>query len=345
MVHVTQQQLAQQGHEVEMAVRGLVDQPLKGLGELYENSLKAMLVCGLEFYLSASLVGSFFQCPDESMQAEQELQTLYSLGWMPLALATMLVYGPKLSKTIFPSPENFERNMLHGKIVVWIYSFCFLIWDPDMVIKTGPSLGVSALFCVADVGRFIMDMHKLTEVEIDENGNSFVGDRPPQLQTDGHNGHQPEQQPPVQSQQQSQQQQHRQHHSQQQQQPIQQQQLQKYEENYTVHVIGASAQEASAQKSWRSARQQSPVRSQPPQELQQEQRPSGPPAPLFGSTNKPGSRRKLGLSRKGKRDQELALNQSPSTINSEYVAVLDPNSAAEKEATELVAKKSFTYEF
>ncbi|KAF4318614.1 hypothetical protein BBO99_00007231 [Phytophthora kernoviae] len=229
---VTHEQLAQQGHDVEMAVRGLVDQPLKGLGELYENSLKAMLVCGLEFYLSASLVASFFQCPDESVQAEQELQTLYSLGWVPFVLATVLVYGPKLSKTIFPSPENFERNMLRGKIIVWISAFCFLIWDPDMVVKTGPSLSVSALFCVADVGRFIMDMHDLTEVEIDDNGNSFVGDRPPQLRNDQQNDHQPEQQRP-----------------------------------------------------------------------------------------------------------------SPSTINSEYVAILDPNSAAEKEATELVAKKSFTYEF
>jgi len=39
----------------------------------------------------------------------------------------------------------------------------------------------------------------------------------------------------------------------------------------------------------------------------------------------------------------LDLDQSPSAINSEFVAVLNPD--AEKEAAELVAKKSFTYEF
>jgi len=148
----------------EMAA--VVHQPLKGLGELYENSLKAMLVCGLEFYLSASLVASFFQCPDESVQAEQELQTLYTMAWVPLVLATMLVYGPRLSSTIFPSPEHFERNVLRCKILTWIYAFCFLIWDPDMVVKTGPSLGVSVLFCVTDVGRFVMDMKHLTATRL-----------------------------------------------------------------------------------------------------------------------------------------------------------------------------------
>ncbi|POM78789.1 Hypothetical protein PHPALM_3642 [Phytophthora palmivora] len=310
------------------AVRELVDQPLKGLGELYENSLKAMLVCGLEFYLSASLVASFFQCPDESVQAEQELQTLYTLAWVPMALAVMLVYGPKIASSIFPSPEHFERNMLRCKILTWLYAFVFLIWDPDMVVKTGPSLGVSILFCITDVGRFIMDMKHLTDVEYDENGNSFIiHDKPPQ--------HEPQNSYPQEQ------------HQPQEQRQLQQQQPQKQEESYTVHVIGAATQE-SPLKPWQN-RQKSPVQpveSHPPQQQQQHQgqqeqtQQQGQPA-LFGSTNKPGSRRRLGLSRKGKR--ELGLDQSPSAINSEYVAVLDPD--AEKEAAELIAKKSFTYEF
>lgn len=326
-------------HGAAMAVRELVDQPLKGLGELYENSLKALLVCGLEFYLSASLVVSFFQCPDESVQAEQELQTLYTMAWVPIALAVMLVYGPKLSASIFPSVENFERNMLHCKIITWIYAFCFLIWDPDMVVKTGPSLGVSALFCVADLGRFIMDMKHLTDVEVDDYGNSFIGDRPPHLEPEQQNTHQPEhggyqpQQSPYEPQAQR----------------DPSQDPQKHEESYTVHVIGANNADDSTRKPWQSSRQ---LKSQPSMENQPQQQPQpqqdavaqGPPAPLFGASNKPGSRRRLGLTRKGKQS-DLALNQSPSAIDSEYVAVIDPNSAAEKEATELVAKKSFTYEF
>lgn len=318
------------------AVRELVDQPLKGLGELYENSLKAMLVCGLEFYLSASLVASFFQCPDETVQAEQELQTLYTLAWVPLVLSTMLVYGPKISSAIFPSPENFERNMLRCKILTWVYAFVFLIWDPDMVVKTGPSLGVSILFCVADVGRFVMDMKDLTEVEYDENGNSFIiHDKPlPSQQLS------PAQLP------------HHDYHLQEQQQPRdngqQSQQPQKQDESYTVHVIGGAGQEPPS-KSWQN-RQQSftqPVASspqkQPPGQKPQSQQQQGPPAPLFGASNKAGSRRLLGSTRKGKRNKDLGLDQSPSAIKSEYVAVLDPD--AEKEAAELVAKKSFTYEF
>jgi hypothetical protein len=312
----------------EMAA--VVHQPLKGLGELYENSLKAMLVCGLEFYLSASLVASFFQCPDESVQAEQELQTLYTMAWVPLVLATMLVYGPRLSSTIFPSPEHFERNVLRCKILTWIYAFCFLIWDPDMVVKTGPSLGVSVLFCVTDVGRFVMDMKHLTDVEYDDNGNSFIIRDKPSMQ--------PEQE------------QHDYHQIQQEQQPRQQSQGQQpsqqpptQEESYTVHVIGGAAQEP-APKPWQNKQQSSvhlPVADSLPPEKQKQQ---GPPAPLFGSTNKPSSRRRLGLSRQGgKRGQELDLDQSPSAINSEFVAVLNPD--AEKEAAELVAKKSFTYEF
>ncbi|KAG7391903.1 hypothetical protein PHYPSEUDO_003109 [Phytophthora pseudosyringae] len=296
------------------AVRELVDQPLKGLGELYENSLKAMLVCGLEFYLSASLVASFFQCPDETVQAEQELQTLYTLAWVPMVLAATLVYGPKISSTIFPSPEHFERNMLRCKILTWVYAFCFLIWDPDMVVKTGPSLGVSILFCVTDMGRFVMDMKHLTDVEYDDNGNSFIiRDKPPQEHVQQHFQPQEHGQPSHQQQQ---------------------------EEDYTVHVIGA--QETAQKKSQNRHGSSTQLSQNQPQQGQPEQQQPGPPAPLFGATNKPSSRRRL-ESRKGKRGQDLGLDQSPSAINSEYVAVLDPD--AEKEAAELIAKKSFTYEF
>ncbi|KAJ8538914.1 hypothetical protein ON010_g12957 [Phytophthora cinnamomi] len=254
-------------------------------------------------------------CPDESEQAEQELQTLYTLAWVPLALATLLVYGPKLSSTIFPSPENFERNMLRCKILTWIYAFVFLTWDPDMVVKTGPSLGVSILFCVTDVSRFVMDMKHLTDVEYDENGNSFIiNDKTPQHQ-----------QPSPAQQQQVYHQQEQTPQSQEQRPPSQPQQPQQQEEGYTVHPVASSPQK------------------QPLGQKPQSQQQQGPPAPLFGAANKAGSRRLLGSARKGKRGKDLELDQSPSAIKSEYVAVLDPN--AEKEAAELVAKKSFTYEF
>ncbi|KAK1945294.1 hypothetical protein P3T76_003827 [Phytophthora citrophthora] len=313
------------------AVRELVDQPLKGLGELYENSLKALLVCGLEFYLSASLVASFFQCPDTTVQDEQELQTLYTMAWVPMALAVMLVYGPKLSSSIFPSPEHFERNMLRCKILTWFYAFAFLVWDPDMVVKTGPSLGVSILFCVADVGRFVMDMKDLTDVEYDENGNSFIiHDKQP-----NQDQHEQQSYPLFQEYQQPEDHQRL----------SQPQQPQKQDENYTVHVIGGAGAQESPQKPWQNrqkssaqlAQNQPQLESQPQQPQQQ-----GPPAPLFGATSKQSSRRRLG-SRKGKKGLDSGLDQSPSAINSEYVAVLDPD--AEKEATELIAKKSFTYEF
>ncbi|CAH0475329.1 unnamed protein product [Peronospora belbahrii] len=293
------------------SVRELVDQPLKKLGKLYENSLKAMMVCGLEFYLSASLVASFFQCPDETVQAEQELQTLYTLAWVPLFLSIILVYGPKLSVSIFPSPEHFERNMLRCKIFTWLYAFGLLIWDPDMIIKTGPSLGVSILFCIADVGRFIMDMKHLTEVEYDDNGNSFIIHKKTPRQSE---------QP------QDQQQQLRAH-----------EELQ--EESYTVQVIGVNRCTQSRRTGQH--KQQSFV----PHHEMSEVSPSHcqePLVPLYDSANKLGSRRQ---SRNGtKRDQDLRLDQFSSSNKSEDVAVLDSN-GAEKEDGELIAKKSFTYEF
>ncbi|CEG37943.1 uncharacterized protein PHALS_05989 [Plasmopara halstedii] len=293
---------------VAPAVRELVDQPLKELSELYENSLKAMLVCGLEFYLSASLVASFFQCPDER-QDEQELQTLYTLAWVPMMLAFILVYGPKISTSIFPSPEHFERNMLRCKIFTWIYHFVFLIWDPDMVIKTGPSLGVSIIFCVTDLCRFVMDMKHLTEGEYDENGNSFIF----------HDGvpHQDNDEQKAEQQTQRIQQQYESRESLQ----TSQQHQSWPKNNYMVHVI-ASASKETSQRSIHKYSLQSPVESS-----QQEQEPL---TPLFGA----------GMSKK--RSQDLALDQTPLSIKSQYVAVLDPD--ADKKTAEMIAKKSFTYE-
>ncbi|RLN95532.1 hypothetical protein BBJ28_00007483 [Nothophytophthora sp. Chile5] len=278
-----------------MAVRELVDQPLKELGEIYESSLKSFLLCGLEFYLSMSLVLSFFQCPDTSVQDEQELQTLYTMSWMPLLLGVVVVYGCKVSRALFPAPENLDRNILRGKVITWIYAFCFLIWDDDMVVKTGPSLGVSILFCVCDIGRFLMDMHGLLDVELDDDGNSFVVPHPPQQQ---------------------------------------------HADSYTVSVISTTGLETAQKLS--EDRQQSASR---PVERSQQQR---TPAPLYGGVNKPGSRRRLlEQERKAQRTDNLSVEKSPSAIDSEYVAILESNSARarDKEATELLAKKSFTYEF
>ena len=303
------------------AVRELVGQPLKELGELYENSLKAMLVCGLEFYLSASLMASFFQCPDEAVQAEQELRTLYTLAWVPMVLAAVLVYGPKLSASIFPSPEHFERNMLRCKILTWLYAFVFLIWDPDMVVKTGPSLGVSILFSIADLGRFVMDMKLLTDIEYDENGNSFIvqdktssqGDEQPQEGEDkdclrlG----------------------------------------QEDEESYTVHVIATAARAVPRRAGL--TRQQAAARFDPrPHEhqLQSEQSDcpqEGPFSSMVGAGLKRDRSRRPGQARSGKCVQESGLDQSPCTTNSEYVAVLDHST--KEHVAELVAKKSITYEF
>ncbi|RMX70440.1 hypothetical protein KXD40_004001 [Peronospora effusa] len=295
----------------------LVDQPLKELGELYENSLKAMLVCGLEFYLSASLVASFFQCPDEMVQAEQELQTLYTLAWVPVFFAIILVYGPKISSSMFPSPENFERNMLRCKIFTWFYAFAFLIWDPDMVIKTGPSLGVSILFCITDIGRFIMDMKHLTDVEYDENGNSFIIHNTTPRQTE---------------QEQKQEQEDRQ--------SLQQPQQQ----SYTVHMIGGDSR-VPPKRTGLNRQQGFQQLDASQQQLQQgqAQRASHQQGSSFDASHKHGNQSQLKQPHNGNRGQDLSLDKSPTVSNSEYVAVLEPTT--DKELAELIAKKSFTYEF
>ncbi|TDH67476.1 hypothetical protein CCR75_008237 [Bremia lactucae] len=280
------------------AMRELVDQPLKELSKLYENSLKAMLVCGLEFYLSASMVASFFQCPDENMDADQELQTLYTLAWVPMVLSITLVYGPKTSLSFFPSPEHFERNMLRCKIFTWMYAFVLLIWDPDMVFKTGPSLGVSILFCITDLGRFIMDMKHLTSVEYDENGNSFIIKDKTTEQGQGlRNIQQHFQQP-----------------------------QQKQNQSYTTHSIEISAKVPGRRANYTQKQSCPAERILPEQET---------------VTPQCGTRQQRPCEFKS--DPELALDQTPSTINSQYMEALEPD--AKKEANEQFAKKSFTYEF
>ncbi|CAI5746149.1 unnamed protein product [Peronospora destructor] len=296
----------------------LVDQPLKELGDLYENSLKAMLVCGLEFYLSASLVASFFQCPDEKVDAEQELQTLYTLAWVPIFFASILVYGPKISSSIFPSPEHFERNMLRCKILTWFYAFAFLIWDPDMIIKTGPSLGVSILFCITDVGRFVMDMKHLTDVEYDENGNSFIiHDKTPRK---------------TEQQQEQQEQEHRQ--------PLQQPEQHLQEESYTVHMIGGDSR-VSPKRMGQNRQQSSKHLDASQQQLQQRQAQSvrHQQGSSCGASHKHGNQSRLKQPRNGNCGQDLGLDKSPSVINSEYVAVLDPSAA--KELAELIANNVY----
>uniref|UniRef100_A0AAV1UDH5 Uncharacterized protein n=1 Tax=Peronospora matthiolae TaxID=2874970 RepID=A0AAV1UDH5_9STRA len=300
------------------AVREFVGQPLKELGELYENSLKAMLVCGLEFYLSASLMASFFQCPDETVQAEQELRTLYTLAWVPMFLAAVLVYGPKLSASIFPLPEHFERNMLRCKILTWLYAFVFLIWDPDMVVKTGPSLGVSILFSVADLGRFVMDMKLLTDIEYDENGNSFILHDKTSRQDD-------EQQPEGGEEACQRLEQH---------------------EGFTVHVIAAASKvlprRAGLSRQQGAARLEATLHERQLESEQSACLQEGPSSSLVGSSQKPDRRRQPGQSRSGKCVQESGLDQSPCTTSSEYVAVTDRN--VDEHTAEVIAKKSITYE-
>lgn len=170
---------------------------LEELNKHYESSLKAFLGAVLELELSMQLVLSFFECKDTDEQDEQELQTLYTLSWEPVAMSVFLVYGHRALPRIAPAPENEDRNMLRLKILTWVYSLLFLIWDDDMTVKSGPALGIAIIFCVCDLARFQMEVHRLiddyTDDEEDESdieyavhmlgldntaGTSTTGDRP-----------------------------------------------------------------------------------------------------------------------------------------------------------------------
>jgi hypothetical protein len=131
-------------------------------------SLKEFISCGLELYLSMSLGISFFECPDESRRDEQELQTLYTMSWMPALLSTLIVYGSRLSPRFGPAPQNFERNVRYAKILTWIYSAAFLINDKDMTFKSGPGLTVAIVFCICDMVRFEIEISGVLESEEDD---------------------------------------------------------------------------------------------------------------------------------------------------------------------------------
>jgi hypothetical protein len=171
---------------------------LEELNKHYESSLKAFLGAVLELELSMQLVLSFFECKDTDEQDEQELQTLYTLSWEPVAMSVFLVYGHRVLPRIAPAPENEDRNMLRLKILTWVYSLLFLVWDDDMTVKSGPALGIAIIFCVCDLARFQMEVHRLiddyTDDEEDESdieyavhmlgldntaGTSTSGDHPP----------------------------------------------------------------------------------------------------------------------------------------------------------------------
>lgn len=141
---------------------------LEELNKHYESSLKAFLMALLELELSMQLVLSFFECKDTDEQDEQELQTLYTLSWEPLVMSVVLVYGHRVLPRIAPSPENEDKNMLRLKILTWVYSLVFLVWDDDMTVKTGPSLGIAIIFCVCDLARFQMEVHRLIEDYTDD---------------------------------------------------------------------------------------------------------------------------------------------------------------------------------
>lgn len=134
----------------------------------YESSLKRFLGALLELELSMQLVLSFFETKDAAEQDEQELQTTYTLSWEPLLFSLVLVYGHRVAPRFAPAPENEDRNMLRLKILTWVYSLAFLVWDDDMTVKSGPSLGIAIIFCVCDLARFQMEVHRLIDDYTDD---------------------------------------------------------------------------------------------------------------------------------------------------------------------------------
>jgi hypothetical protein len=154
---------------------------------VYESAVKLLLVASLELYLSLLLVASFFECPSSTCsdgeRDEQDLQTLYTFSWPPVAAALLLVYAPAVcgGGRCGPSHDHFDRNLMALKVVMWVLAFVDLVYDDDMVIKRGPGLIVAVLFCVADMGRFVMDMRCLVEDEeekedeIDRLANLVIG--------------------------------------------------------------------------------------------------------------------------------------------------------------------------
>lgn len=137
--------------------------------------LKELFVATLEFFLSLSLVLSFFECVDASIRDEQELEFMYTTAWGPFVLGAFVAYGNRLTKYA-PSLETFERNVLWGKLFVWVYGFIYLVYDKDFTIKSGPALQVSIIFCVVDITRFCMELFELIEEDEEEDEHGANGE-------------------------------------------------------------------------------------------------------------------------------------------------------------------------
>lgn len=135
-------------------------------------ALKDLFVATVEFFLSMMLVLAFFQYTDSANRDKEELSYMYTTAWGPFVCALYVVYGHRIKCLPYmPSPEHFERNVLMGKFVTWIYSFLYLVWDDGMEIKSGPGLEVAIIFCVVDVLRFEMELYNLIDEEpMDEEG-------------------------------------------------------------------------------------------------------------------------------------------------------------------------------
>ncbi|TMW56865.1 hypothetical protein Poli38472_006875 [Pythium oligandrum] len=132
------------------------------------HAVKTFVVTALELYLSIMLVLSLFECIDPDERDEQELQYMTQVAWVPMPFAIGLVFGHKVAPRFAPAPENLDRNLRITKIITWIYSLAFLIWDKDMTLKQGPALQVAVLFIVCDLARFEMEAARLIDDDEDE---------------------------------------------------------------------------------------------------------------------------------------------------------------------------------
>lgn len=135
-------------------------------------ALKDLFVATVEFFLSMMLVLAFFQYTNSANRDKEELAYMYTTAWGPFVCGLYVAYGHRIKCLPYmPSPEHFERNVLMGKFITWIYSFMYLVWDDGMEIKSGPGLEVAIIFCVVDVLRFEMELYNLIDEEpIDEEG-------------------------------------------------------------------------------------------------------------------------------------------------------------------------------
>ncbi|KAE9006247.1 hypothetical protein PR003_g17001 [Phytophthora rubi] len=150
------------------------------VAEVYDTSVKPFVVCTLELYLSLLLMVSLFQSPDPGTRDVQELHTTYYMAWAPLICTVTLLYSAKLLGKYGPNPDNFDRNLMGLKILMWVYAFVELVLDKNMVIKRGPALYVAIIFCACDMLRFQMEVMRLIyddeelEEEVDRLANMVI---------------------------------------------------------------------------------------------------------------------------------------------------------------------------